>query len=91
MSGAVELVGGPLDGFRPSMSARAAFVWIDVRRGHICYRRPGKYRVLYRKDRPTRYLFAANTHALCGGCGAVVERVDGHVVDCSLCGGRLVV
>lgn len=91
MSATVELIGGPLDGRRLPMRTRGAFSWIDVRKGNICYARRGKYRVLYRKLSPGRYLFAGHTHAECGGCGCVHERVDGHVTFCSLCGGSLVI
>lgn len=87
----VELVGGPLDGRKISPRSRGAFLWIDVRKGNIAYARPGKHRVLYRKTTTSRYLFAGHTHALCGGCGCVHERVDGHVTSCSLCGAALVV
>lgn len=90
MSQTVELLGGPLDGHRTPMPVLVSFVWIDVRKGHIRYRRPGRYRVLYRREKTRLYIFAGNTHALCGGCEAVVERVDGHVGECSLCGGALI-
>lgn len=92
-----QLVGGPLDGRRIILRRRPAFLWVDDRPGGACYLAPKHHRVLYRRCTwreglaRTRdgYVYAELTHALCGGCGAFSERADGHVVDCSLCGSKL--
>lgn len=97
MSVIVEFIGGPLDGHQSPVRARHAFLWVDLRKGHIAYAERGKHRALYRKHGVTSgprgrwvYFFAGNTHAPCSGCGAYHERMDGHVAECSLCGGSLV-
>lgn len=97
-----QLVGGLLDGRMVSLRSRPAFLWVDRRPGRKCYASPPpapilEHCVLYRRACWREglgrvrdgYLFAGLTHAVCSGCGAYVERVDGHVVDCSLCGGTL--
>lgn len=92
-----ELTGGPLDGRRVSLRRRPAFLWVDERRGGKCYLGAGRHRVLYRRATWREglarvrdgYVFAGHTHALCGGCGAIDERCDGHNVACSWCGGSL--
>lgn len=91
-----ELVGGPIDGRRINLTrGRPAFLWIDLlpktkkqpRQGG-CFLAPKKNRLLYRRVL-NHYVYAGHTHALCTGCGAYSERVDGHVQDCSLCGSAL--
>lgn len=90
MSQVCEFIGGPLDGHQVALRSCWSFLWIDTRKGHIRYRQPGRHRALYRRMTTSTYLYAGHTHALCGGCGAFHERVDGHVTTCSCCGGRLV-
>lgn len=89
MTTLAELSGGPLDGIRVRLRSRRAFLWVDVRPPHACLTGPRRHSVLYRQTVVGTYLYAGHTHALCGDCGAYVERVDGHVVSCSLCGGAL--
>lgn len=84
-----KLVGGPLDGTKLKLRAKKPFLWIDSRAPHRCFVSPGRHRVLYRHEKGARYILAENTHAQCSGCGCYVERVDGHVQSCSLCGGAL--
>lgn len=93
----LALVDGPLDGMAMSLRRRPEFLWVEVlcdehgmpvRSG--CFTGPGPERVLYRLGRAKgTYVYAGHSHALCGGCGAFVERLDGHVAECSLCGTSL--
>lgn len=90
MSGTVsQLVGGPLDGTVVRVRRKASFVWVDAEDGYLYVTaRPGRH--LYRRGRgKTGYLYAGHSHAVCSGCGTFHERVDGHVVECSLCGSGL--
>lgn len=93
----VVLLGGILDGTRVRLRKQVMFVWIDSRPPHVCGTAPKRHRVLYRREtclprsREWTYVYAGNSHALCAECGAYVERVDGHVQACALCGGALLV
>lgn len=89
MTVVAKLIGGPLDGKKLKLRAKLTVLWIDVRSPHKCYRAPGRHRVLYMHEAKGRWLMAHHTHAQCTGCGCYVERMYGHVANCSLCGGAL--
>lgn len=85
---ALELKHGPLDGMQMRMRRRSDFIWVDIEKPHIARTTPGPDRVLYRLV-GGGYVYAGHTHAICGACGVYHETIDGHVRDCSLCGGDL--
>lgn len=85
-----ELIGGGLDGRRIWLSTKHSYVWVDSAVGGKVYPAPGPGRCLYKLDDATStYVYAGNTWAMCPGCGAYVDRIDGHNHQCSLCGSSL--